>query len=286
MSQVHRIVYAAALAGCVLGSADLAQAQAAPATPAAAAPPPAAEAAPAAATAAPAAAAPAAATPAAPAATEPAPAAAEPVPAPAAEAAPAPQAAPAKKAAKKPSPSSLEVWAGIGPSVLFGEPANPEYADSFSRAGAYGELGIAYRSKYFIDPFVSFGYASLARGDAHLPDGPWGAGGDLDQSLTGYFISPGITGDIWRIRLRFGIGLAILNQSFSFNGDDSSSSMYPLMNQLGVGFNALDMDRFRLDAEARVITAPGADLTFMTLDVIARFDLAVFNAAPKQYARR
>lgn len=284
MSQVHRIAYAAALAGCVLGSAELAQAQAAPATPAAAAPATPAPAAPAPAAAAPAPA-PAAA---APAATEPAPAVAEPAPAPApaAEAAPAPKtAAPAKKA-KKPSPSSLEVWAGIGPSVMFGEPANPEYADSFSRAGAYGELGIAYRSKYFIDPFVSVGYASLARGDANLPDGPWGAGGNLDQSLTGWFISPGITADLWRFRLRFGIGLSILNQSFSFNGDDSSSSMYPLMNELGVGFNALDMDRFRLDAEARVITAPGADLTFMTLDVIARFDLAVFNAAPKQYARR
>jgi hypothetical protein len=170
--------------------------------------------------------------------------------------------------------------------VLFGEAANPSYADAFRRAGVYGEVGVAYRSKYFVDPFISWGYAALASGDAHLPDGPWGAGGDLDQNLTGMFISPGLTGDIWRIRLRFGIGLAILNQSFSFQGEDSSSSQLPLMSQFGLGFNLLDAHRFRMDAEARVITAPGADLTFMTLGIVARGDLAVFGKPAKQTSSR
>jgi hypothetical protein len=170
--------------------------------------------------------------------------------------------------------------------VLFGEAANPQYADSFRRAGVYGELGVAYRSNYFIDPFLSVGYASLASGDAHLPDGPWGAGGDLDQNLSGWFISPGITADLWRFRLRFGLGLAVLKQSFSFNGDDSSSTQMPLMNEAAVGFNALDSGRFRLDAEARVVTAPGADLTFMTFDIIARGDVLIFDSKPAQSASR
>ena len=109
---------------------------------------------------------------------------------------------------------------------------------------------------------------------------------NLDQSLSGMFISPGLTGDIWRIRLRFGIGLAILKQSFSFNGEDSSSSQLPLMSQFGLGFNVLDVHRFRMDAEARVITAPGADLTFMTLGIIARGDIAVFGKPAKQTGSR
>jgi len=181
--------------------------------------------------------------------------------------------------------SSLEVWGALGPSVLFGQQALPEYAHDFRRVGGYFELGFAYRSSYFLDPFISLGYATLAAGNSNLPALAPGAytgdtyydAGTLDSHLGGWFISPGFTMDLWRFRVRAGLGLAILVQSHTFHGQDSSSTQLPLMNQLGVGFNALDLDRFRLDTELRVITAPGADLTFMTLDIIARGDLVVFG---------
>jgi hypothetical protein len=159
---------------------------------------------------------------------------------------------------------------------MFGEPANPAYADSFRRVGGYAELAVGYRSSYFIDPLLTVGYASLAGGDAQLPASIDG-GGTLDQHLSGWFISPGLTADIWRFRLRFGIGLSIVQTSFSFRGQDSSTSQIALMNQLGIGFNAIDSGRFRMDVEARAVTAAGADLAFMSLNLILRGDLIVFG---------
>lgn len=200
--------------------------------------------------------------------------------------APEPQAAPASSAAPTSIPPSLEVWGALGPSVLFGEPANPEYAGSFTRVGALGEIGVAYRSSYFIDPHISVGYATLATGVAHLPAGPWGPAGDVDQHLGAWLISPGITADIWRFRLRLGIGLAVVMQSFDFQGNHSSSTQLPILQQLGVGFNAFDSGRFRLDAEARVVAARGADISFVTLNVVARGDLIRFGGSSTQVGAR
>jgi hypothetical protein len=160
---------------------------------------------------------------------------------------------------------------------VFGDPANPGYTQSFSRIGVFGEAGLAYRSHYFIDPFLSVGYAVLASGKSKLPDGPWGAGGTLDQHLGAWVIAPGVTADLWRFRLRFGLGIAIVEQKNSFLGDTHSTSQLVLANQFGLGFNVLDIHRFRLDAETRLVRAAGADVTFLTLAVVARGDLLCFG---------
>ena len=174
-------------------------------------------------------------------------------------------------------PSSLELWGTVGPSVVFGEPANPEYTQSFRRVGVLGEVGVAYRSSYFVDPFLSVAYATLASGESRLPNGPWGAGGTMDQHLGAWVIAPGVTSDLWRFRLRFGLGLAIVVQRFEMLGQQTSSNQFPLANQLGVGFNALAWERFRLDAETRLIWAPGAEVSFVTVALVARGDLLQFG---------
>jgi hypothetical protein len=191
---------------------------------------------------------------------------------------PVDQPAPAKekKLAPQPSVSSLEVFGVFGPSVIFGEPANPEYTQSFSRAGAFGELGFSYRSSYFVDPFFSVGYATLASGESNIPDGAYGPGGSVGQHLGAWVISPGITSDIWRFRPRLGLGLAMVVQSFEFQGQEHSSTQLPLVTQLGLGFNVFDDDRFRFDLEARAVLAPGADVRFMTFDVVLRGDVLYF----------
>ena len=74
-------------------------------------------------------------------------------------------AAPKKKElAPQPSVSSLEISGVFGPTYTFGDAANPEYVQSVHQAGAYGELAVAYRSSYFVDPFISVGYGTLASG--------------------------------------------------------------------------------------------------------------------------
>jgi hypothetical protein len=178
---------------------------------------------------------------------------------------------------KREAPSSLEVALSIGPTVTLGEAANPEYTPSVSRFGAFGDFAIGYRSSYFIDPFVSLGYGTLASGEVHLPNGVWGAGGTLEQHLSVVTLSPGLTADIWRIRPRFGIGLAFVTESYKFAGQTHSSTQTPLLAELGLGFVAYDSPRFRLDVEARAVVIQGADVRFGTLDVVLRADAVYFG---------
>jgi len=189
-------------------------------------------------------------------------------------AAPPASAAPLEKA----KPSSLELSLSFGPSVLWGEAANPEFDPSVTRFGAYGAFGIGYRSSYFIDPFLEVGYGSLATGEVTLPNDPaWGTGGTLEQHLGVWTISPGLTAELWRFRPRFGMGLAVVVQGYHFGGEDHSSTQLPLLAQFGLGFVAYDSPRVRLDIEARQVVIGGADVHFTTIDVLLRADAIYFG---------
>jgi len=177
------------------------------------------------------------------------------------------------------------VFGALALTVVHGEPANPALTNSFRRVGAYGEGGVAYRSKYFLDPFISVGYATLATGDTTLPDSelirpetgePWYAGGTVHQHLGTWLISPGVTADIWRFRLRFGIGLAIVKESNRFHGENNTATQLPLAWQVGVAYNFYQVPRFRLDGDVRFIQAKGADVGFWTFGVTARGDAITF----------
>jgi len=175
------------------------------------------------------------------------------------------------------TPSSLEVFALVGPTVTQGEPAYAAATTSFRRVGIYSELGIAYRSSYFLDPFISIGYGALASADTELPDGEWGPAGKLHQNLGIWFISPGITSDIWRFRLRLGLGLGIVKQGDSFHSDKNTATQLAFAAQVGLGFNCYETRRFRLDVDARYVKAQGADVSFGLLGVTARGDLITFG---------
>jgi hypothetical protein len=173
--------------------------------------------------------------------------------------------------------SSLEGFAFVAMSITQGEPANAYATTNFRRVGVYGEFGAAYRSHYFIDPFLSVGYASLASGDTKLAAGEWGAGGTLHQSLDTWLISPGITSDIWRFRLRLGIGVALIRQRDTFQSDKNTGKQTATAGQLGLGFNCYKTDRFRLDIDARYVKAAGADVSFGLFGITARGDLLTFG---------
>ncbi|HEX2669585.1 MAG TPA: hypothetical protein VHM25_01875 [Polyangiaceae bacterium] len=277
---MKQFTYALVLAPALVVTPALAQTPAAPAAPAAAPAAPVAAPTPSSAAVAPverpaAAAAPAPAAEPAPAAPmiESVPAQPEPATPVAAPAAPA-ETLPARPPAAE--PSSLELFGTLAPTVTQGEPANPQLTNSFRRVGFYGEAGVAYRSKYFLDPFVSVGYGTLASGDTTLPDSKYGSGGTLHQHLGTWLLSPGVTTDIWRFRLRFGIGIAVVKQSFRFQGENNTATQLPLVWEAGLGFNFYKVPRFRLDAEARFVEAKGADVSFWMLGITGRGDVATF----------
>jgi Lipid A 3-O-deacylase (PagL) len=176
-----------------------------------------------------------------------------------------------------PTPSSLEVFALVGPTLAQGGPANNAATTSFRRVGIYSELGVAFRSNYFIDPFISAGYGALASADTKLSDGEWGAGGTLHQNLGIWFISPGVTTDIWRLRLRLGLGLAVVKQNDTFHSEKNTGTQLPFAAQIGLGFNCYETRRFRLDVDARYVKAAGADVSFGLLGITARGDLITFG---------
>ena len=178
---------------------------------------------------------------------------------------------------ERPSTSSLEVFALVGPTLAQGGPANNAATTSFRRVGVYSEFGVAYRSSYFIDPFISAGYGALASADTELGAGEWGAGGTLHQTLGMWFISPGVTSDIWRFRLRLGLGLGIVKQRDSFHSEKNTATQLPLAAQIGLGFNCYETHRFRLDVDARYVKAQGADVSFGMLGITARGDLITFG---------
>jgi hypothetical protein len=181
------------------------------------------------------------------------------------------------KSREQPVPPSLEAFAFMGPSWVAGDPAMPEATESFRRVGIYGGLGVAFRSRYFLDPFLSVGYGTLASGDTALPDGVWGEGGTLSQRLDTWLVSPGVTADLFRFRLRLGLGLAIVVQHYGFDGEQTTTTQFPLAGQVGIGFMVLERQRFRLDVESTFVHAAGADVTFAVFGVTARGDLLTFQ---------
>ncbi|HKO94266.1 MAG TPA: hypothetical protein VJU61_24100 [Polyangiaceae bacterium] len=183
--------------------------------------------------------------------------------------------APATEAPR--APSALELSASLGPSFVFSEPANPAYTQSYGRVGVLAALAVAYRSPYFLDPTLEVGYASLAKGESLLPDGPWGEGGLVEQRLATWVISPGVSAELWRFRARLGIGIEVVSQSYTFRGEESSSSQFPISSQLVLGFKVLDNELLRLDAEGRMVVAQGAAVNFASLGLAARFDVISFG---------
>jgi hypothetical protein len=181
------------------------------------------------------------------------------------------------KSPEQPVPPSLEAFAFMGPSLVAGDPAMPDATESFRRVGIYGGLGLAFRSRYFLDPFLSVGYGTLASGDTALPDGVWGEGGTLSQRLDLWLLSPGVTADLFRFRLRLGLGLAIVVQHYGFGGEQTTTTQVPIAGQVGIGFNVLENQRFRLDLESTFVQAAGADVTFGVLGVTGRGDLLTFR---------
>jgi hypothetical protein len=173
--------------------------------------------------------------------------------------------------------SALAFSASIGPSVVFGGAANPEYSPSFGRVGVWLGGELAYRSTYFVEPFFQVGYGFLASGESNLPSGPWGEGGLMEQELGMWCLSPGLRTEIWRLRPELGLGLGIVRQSNEFRGETNGVSQLALFTQLGVSVTLFEAARIRVDAGGKLAAARGAGITFMTLTLAARFDAFVFD---------
>ncbi|HEY3495026.1 MAG TPA: hypothetical protein VGK73_10085 [Polyangiaceae bacterium] len=177
---------------------------------------------------------------------------------------------------------ALELEATLSPSVLFADAANPSYQSSYNRWGFAATGVFTYRPRYFLQPHMEVGYAHLASGESHLPDGfaqldtdlP---GGTMEQSLWCWTFSPGVTFPFWRFRAIAGIGFAIAFQENVFRGETNQSSQLGLLQRLALSFDALKTDRMRLAAQIEYQDASGLKLKWLTFGVSFRGDFVQWD---------
>ena len=168
---------------------------------------------------------------------------------------------------------AFELEATLAPSVLFGDAANPGYQTNYNRWGVAMTGVFTYRARYFLEPHLEFGYAWLANGDSNLPDGPWGAGGTMEQRLRCWTLSPGITFPFWRFRAIAGLGFAVAMQENEFLGETNSSSQVGLLQRLAFSFDAIKTERMRLAAQLEYQNSAGLKLQWFTFGVSLRGDI-------------
>lgn len=124
---------------------------------------------------------------------------------------------------------------------------------STRNGGAALTLGVHYRTRYFLAPFLEGAYYSLAASDRVLDLGA-GPVLVLNRSWACGFVG-GVALDVWRVRLRAGLGAYDL---FVRTVTTGASAARSTVSELDFGYLAgasvypIVRDRFRLGIEARV----------------------------------
>lgn len=136
--------------------------------------------------------------------------------------------------------------------------------DTSTRNGGVAlALGVHYRSGYFLAPFVEAAYYSLAASD-RVVDLGGGPALVLNRSWTFGFMG-GVALDVWRVRLRAGLGAYDLFVRTVTPGVRSTVSELDFGYVAGAAVYPLVRDRFRVGVEARVGLVVEAQTGFLSL---------------------
>ena len=136
--------------------------------------------------------------------------------------------------------------------------------DTSTRNGGVAlALGVHYRSGYFLAPFVEAAYYALAASD-RVVDLGGGPALVLNRSWTFGFMG-GVALDVWRVRLRAGLGAYDLFVRTVTPGVRSTVSELDFGYVAGAAVYPLVRDRFRVGVEARVGLVVEAQTGFLSL---------------------
>jgi hypothetical protein len=145
---------------------------------------------------------------------------------------------------------------------------------STRNGGAALALGAHYRTAYFLAPFAEVAYYTLAASDrvVDLGSGPVQV---LNRSWAFGFTS-GFALDVWRLRLRAGLGLYDLVVRTETPGARSTVSELDFGYVAGATFYPLLRDRVRLGIEARVGLVVEGQVGFIALGATLGADAISF----------
>jgi hypothetical protein len=158
------------------------------------------------------------------------------------------------------SPKALELALRLGPTFSTGA-ALPN-ATSDRRVGMGASLGVFYRTRYFLSPFVETGYALLSTGTAFVPRGAPGGPGTIVDRLDAWHAVAGLSYEAWRLRVGLAAG------GYSFGLTSRLGGVTSATRATSIGFDAylaltlLRAPRFFTALELVTNNAPTADLHY------------------------
>lgn len=135
-------------------------------------------------------------------------------------------------------------------------------------------MGAIFRSRYFLSPFIDLNYHSLLRSTDQVDLGP-SLGGPV---LANNFLSVlGLIGgaalDVWRLRLRAGLGLDFVLVHSKVDGVPLNSSERDMSYFFAIGGYVWRARRFKLGIEARTSLILNANIGFVTLGITGSGDV-------------
>lgn len=135
-------------------------------------------------------------------------------------------------------------------------------------------VGSLLRTKYFLSPFIDVNYHSLMRSTDQVDLGPSLGGPALANNfLSVVGLLGGAALDVWRLRIRAGLGLDFVLVHSKVNGAALTSSEKDMSYFLALGGYLWRSGRFKLGIEARTSVILNANIGFVTLGVTGNADL-------------
>lgn len=167
----------------------------------------------------------------------------------------------------------LELGGSALLSFIQGELAYPEYAISDRTVGGGLALNIAYRSPYFLFPFLDVSYLWLSDNRQQVPGVDGASPTIVDNSMNGLFAYVGPATALGPVRLQLGFGAKILFRHTTVSGPSSSTSNpvdASLSALLSAGFDLVRMKNFSAAIEGRAYIVPSFSGSIFAMGMTGR----------------
>lgn len=173
--------------------------------------------------------------------------------------------------AEKPPPSALEAGAFLGYGRMLAPAVDHSHELSARNGGIAASAVVLYRSPHFLSPFLEIGYAQLYASQERIDTADLGTL-ESDNHLSALSFAAGPALDVWRLRLRAGMGIYRVIVESAIAG----VTITPAENDLGwlASAAAYPYQRpgLRIGLEARALLISEASTAVIALGVTASGD--------------